>query len=76
MIAVALACACSVSAWLLITWILRVRASDRFIDELAAGVSTASIDDELVAMLTAWRRDVVDTPYAPSRGGHEPDPGQ
>jgi hypothetical protein len=76
MLAVALLCACSVAAWLAITYIRRVRASDRFIDELAADVSTADVLDELAQMLVAWRRDVVDTPYDPSRGGHEPDPGQ
>lgn len=76
MLVVALLCACSATAWLAITYIRRVRASDRFIDELAADVSTTDVLDELTQMLVAWRRDVVDTPYPPSRGGHEPDPGQ
>lgn len=50
------------SAW------AKVRESDRYIDALAASVSTPTVDDELARMFAEWRRDAVDTPYDPDRG--------
>lgn len=58
---------------------VHVRRSDRFIDELAAGLPPDGVDDETTRMLIAWRDDErrpwdVSTLYPSPRGGHEPNP--
>jgi hypothetical protein len=70
--------ALGLSAW------AKVRESDRFVDELAAGLphDHPALDDQLVSMLTEWqhaermrlieawfaRPEGVDTPYRSERG--------